>query len=99
MSVHELITMQTLHNKQDWAERAWFFCGLEAPDMLGLCEALLGLAGGFKQLHNVLLWKKSWGWTMEQAMNKHFSWTPRSGDKRDPLVVAKNNCSLVIVAF
>lgn len=51
MSVHELITVQTLHNKQYWAEQAWLFCGLEAPDMLGLCEALLGLAGGFKQLH------------------------------------------------
>lgn len=92
MSVHELITVQTLHNKQYWAEQAWLFCGLEAPDMLGLCEALLGLAGGFKQLHKqCTVTEKSWGWTMERAMNKHFSWPPPSGDKRDPLGAAKKN--------
>lgn len=100
MSVHELITKQTLRNKQCWAEQAWFLCGLKAPDMLGLREALLGLAGGFKQhLKQCTAMEKSWGWTMEQAMNKHFCWLPRSGDSSDPVVVAKNNCSLVIVAF
>lgn len=99
MSVQELITKQTLCNKQSWAEQDQFFGGLEAPDTPGLREVLLGLAGGFnqhrKQCASV---EKSWGWTMEQAVNKHFCLLPRSGDSRDPVVVAKNNCSPVIVA-
>lgn len=97
--MHELITKQTLRNKQSWAEQDQFFRGLEAPDTLGSHEALLGLAGGFKQHRKqCTATEKSWGWTMDQAMNKHFCLLPRSGDSRDPVVVAKNNCSLVIVA-
>lgn len=99
-SVHELITKQTHRNKQSRAEQdRVFFCGLEAPDALGLREALLGLAGGFKQCcKQRTTTEKSWGWTMEQAVNKHFCLLPRSGDSRDPVVVVKNNCSPVIVA-
>lgn len=62
MSMHELITKQTLRNKQSWAEQDRFFCGLEAPDTLGLHEALLGLAGGFKQhCKQCTATEKSWG--------------------------------------
>lgn len=99
MSVQELIAKQTLCNKQSWAEQDQFFGGLEAPDTLGLQEALLGLAGGFNQHRKQCTTvEKSWGWTMEQPVNKHFCLLPRSGDSRDPVVAAKNNCSPVIVA-
>lgn len=99
MSMQELITKQTLCNKQSWAEQDQFFGGLEVPDTLGLQEALLGLAGGFNQHRKQCTTvEKSWGWTMEQAVNKHFCLLPRSGDSRDPVVAAKNNCSPVIVA-
>lgn len=63
--MHELITKQTLCHKQSWAEQDQF-CGLEAPDTLELCEALLGLVGRFKQHHKQCTTvEKNWGWTME----------------------------------
>lgn len=97
--MQELITAQTLCHKRSPAERDQFLLGLEAPDTPGLCEALLGLAGGFRQHHKqCTTMEKSWGWTMEQPISKHFCLLPRLGDSRDPRVMAKNNCSPVIVA-
>lgn len=61
--------------------------------MPGLREALLGLAGGFKQHRKqCTTMEKSWAWTMEQAASKHFCLLPRLGDSGDTVAVAKNNC-------
>lgn len=98
VSVQELITAQTLCHKRSRAEWDRFLHSLEAPDTPGLCEVLLGLPG-FRQHHKqCTTTEKSWGWTMEQPISKHFSLLPRLGDSRDPRVMDKNNCSPVIAA-
>lgn len=99
VSMQELITAQTLCHKRSWAKRDWFLLSLEAPDTPGLCEVLLGLAGGFTQHQKqCTTMEKSWGWTMEQPISKHSCLLPRLGDSRDPRVMAKKNCSPVIAA-
>lgn len=99
VSVQELITAQTFCHKRSPAERDRFLLSLEAPDTPGLCEVLLGLAGGFRQHHKQCTsMEKSWGWTMEQPISKHFCLLPRLGDSRDPRAMAKKNCSPVIAA-